>query len=302
MTSPADTQTAAEMHVNPSRAAQLNDALTSIKSRLQSASNGRPVRLVAVSKLHPTNSILALHQPPHSHLHFGENYVQELQSKASLLPKTIKWHFIGGLQSNKCGPLAQTPNLWVVSSVDTVKKADALERGRGKWIESLGTSSGEKDRDERKLNIHVQINTSSEPQKSGVAPTEASSLTSHILDKCPHLHLLGFMTIGALASTAPSSENNTTSNEPNPDFATLVRVRDEVTKELGLEPARLEVSMGMSGDFEEAVRMGSQEVRVGSTIFGERPPKAEAKIVEEEEGGDEADGEGDGKDRVSRQS
>jgi len=59
------------------------------------------VRLVAVSKLKPANDILALHQPPVSHVHFGENYQQELRQKAEILPKTIQWHFIGGLQSGK---------------------------------------------------------------------------------------------------------------------------------------------------------------------------------------------------------
>jgi hypothetical protein len=59
------------------------------------------VRLVAVSKLKPANDILALSQPPTSHLHFGENYSQELSQKAELLPRNIQWHFIGGLQSGK---------------------------------------------------------------------------------------------------------------------------------------------------------------------------------------------------------
>jgi PLP dependent protein len=59
------------------------------------------VRLVAVSKLKPANDVWALAQPPTAHLHFGENYAQELTQKAELLPKNIQWHFIGGLQSGK---------------------------------------------------------------------------------------------------------------------------------------------------------------------------------------------------------
>ena len=61
----------------------------------------KKVRLVAVSKLKPVNDILALHQAPTSHTHFGENYTQELSQKAELLPRTIDWHFIGGLQSGE---------------------------------------------------------------------------------------------------------------------------------------------------------------------------------------------------------
>ena len=60
------------------------------------------MRLVAVSKLKPANDILALHESPARQLHFGENYAQELKEKAELLPGTIQWHFIGGLQSGTC--------------------------------------------------------------------------------------------------------------------------------------------------------------------------------------------------------
>ena len=89
------------------------------------------VRLIAVSKLKPANDILALHNSEHAHLDFGENYAQELTEKSQLLPKSIRWHMIGGLQTNKCKPLAeQVANLYCVSSVDTAKKADGLEKGR----------------------------------------------------------------------------------------------------------------------------------------------------------------------------
>lgn len=88
-----------------------------------------------------------------------------------------------------------------------------------------------------------------------------------------NLHLLGLMTIGAIArSVATTAENE------NDDFVALRDQRDLVAKELGLE--NLELSMGMSEDFEGAIAMGSDEVRVGSTIFGTRPSKAEAKIQE----------------------
>lgn len=82
------------------------------------------------------------------------------------------------------------------------------------------------------------------------------------------------MTIGAIAR----SKATTTENE-NEDFLALRAERDAVCKELGLEEGRLELSMGMSEDFEGAVALGSEEVRVGSTIFGERPAKRDAKIT-----------------------
>lgn len=99
------------------------------------------------------------------------------------------------------------------------------------------------------------------------------SLCRSIVNDCPNLHLLGLMTIGAIARSVAT----TTENE-NEDFQILKQQRDLVTKELGLD-RELELSMGMSEDFEGAIVMGSDEVRIGSTIFGQRPAKSEAKIV-----------------------
>ncbi|KAL4730261.1 hypothetical protein ACLX1H_002294 [Fusarium chlamydosporum] len=251
-----------EMKIDPSRAQTLVSQLNSVKQRLAAAANGRNVRLVAVSKLKPANDILALHQAPASHSHFGENYAQELTQKAALLPKTVQWHFIGGLQSGKI------PNLFCVSSIDTSKKAQLLNTTRANLLSS--------EPDLPKIGVHVQVNTSGEESKSGCAPgDETVALCREILETCTSLHLLGLMTIGAIARSKA-----TTAETENEDFVTLKEQRDLVAKELGLDPESLELSMGMSEDFEGAVRLGSGEVRVGSTIFGERPAKADAKIKE----------------------
>ena len=266
-----------EMRVDPQRAKQLSDNVGAILQRVQTASKQAtdPVRLVAVSKLKPANDILALHQPPHSLLHFGENYQQELLQKSLLLPRDIRWHFIGALQTNKCRPLAeQIPNLWCVESVDTAKKADQLEKGR----QNLFESSPELER--TPLRVFVQVNTSGEEEKSGVEPGEAAALCSHVREKCPSLRLQGLMTIGAIARSKGLKEGM-----ENDDFIKLREVRDTVAKDLGLEQKSLELSMGMSEDFESAIRCGSNEVRVGSTIFGERPPKKDAQVKEQVEDG-----------------
>jgi uncharacterized pyridoxal phosphate-containing UPF0001 family protein len=108
-----------EMKIDPSRASALISQIQAVTERIAAVAKGRAVsccrfspsrswkfnklnkvRLVAVSKLKPVNDILALHEPPIRQLHFGENYAQELGQKANLLPKTIQWHFIGGLQSS----------------------------------------------------------------------------------------------------------------------------------------------------------------------------------------------------------
>lgn len=266
------------------------------------------VRLVAVSKLKPANDILALHRGPARHLHFGENYAQELARKAELLPRSVRWHFIGGLQSTHCKALARIPNLFAVSSVDTAKKARLLDGARADLVaswpaaggattagggssSSTGGGEGENDRDNDndnsppspRIGVHVQVNTSGEATKSGCAPgDDVVALCRFVVAECPHLRLLGLMTIGAIARSAaaagPGAENE--------DFLLLREQRDLVERELGpllgeREGAAggLELSMGMSEDFECAVELGSGEVRVGSTIFGTRGPKSEAKIL-----------------------
>ncbi|KXJ86748.1 alanine racemase family protein [Microdochium bolleyi] len=270
-----------DMKIDPARASALVSQLKTVSDRVAAAAKGRNVRLVAVSKLKPANDILALQQQA-SHVHFGENYSQELSQKAELLPRSIQWHFIGGLQSGHCKNLAKIPNLFCVSSVDTQKKAQLLDEHRGKLLASFksqdNASSSSPSEAPGKLNIHVQVNTSGEESKSGCQPgDETVSLCKLIAsdETCPNLNLLGLMTIGAIArSVATTPENE------NEDFVALREQRDLVAKSLGIaDPEELELSMGMSEDFEGAIALGSGEVRVGSTIFGERGPKSEAKIV-----------------------
>ena len=289
-----------EMKLEPTRISTLlsNYATiySQIRSSLPSASSPLP-RLILVSKLKPASDILSLHQPPAHNpspiasvsnasiaelppaLHFGENYQQELLEKSKILPTTIKWHFIGALQSNKCVTLArEVRGLWAVESVDTIKKAGLLDKGKGERKAKLAKQSSEPE--EELLRVFVQINTSGEDSKSGVPPpstennSEAKELCEFILNKCPNLYLQGVMTIGAIARSQA-----TTAETENEDFIALKQARDTLERELGFKDGRrLELSMGMSSDFEAAIRQGSDEVRVGSSIFGERSPKSEAKV------------------------
>lgn len=264
-------------HINPARAEALITQLQSVQQRITAAAAGRPVRLVAVSKLKPANDILALHtSQTQPHTHFGENYAQELTKKAALLPTSIQWHFIGGLQSSHCKTLAKIPNLFAVSSIDSTKKAALLDKARGAFLAEAG---GDGKGNGGAVGVHVQVNTSGEESKAGCAPgAEVVDLARFVLTECAHLRLLGFMTIGAIARSVA-----TTAETENEDFRVLREQRDLVAAELKEElgPDReLELSMGMSEDFEGAIAMGSDEVRVGSTIFGTRPAKADAKIVE----------------------
>lgn len=155
-----------------------------------------------------------------------------------------------------------------MSSIDSNKKAQLLDKARGAF---LAENPGDK------VGVHVQVNTSGEESKSGCSPgAEVVALCKFVLTECSNLRLLGLMTIGAIARSVA-----TTAETENEDFQALREQRELVAEELkeALGGRELELSMGMSEDFEGAIAMGSSEVRVGSTIFGCRPAKADAKIV-----------------------
>lgn len=169
------------------------------------------------------------------------------------------------------------PNLYAVQTVSSAKAADALNKALP-------------DTRIEPLNILLQINTSGEDNKSGLAPLSSSTpsepstselpaLAQHIISACPRLHLQGLMTIGSLDASLHAGE------KPNEDFETLKRTRDVLQGVLGADPAnkgkwgvqgRLLLSMGMSSDFEAALQAGSDIVRVGTSIFGSRPPKVQS--------------------------
>ncbi|ODQ64215.1 alanine racemase [Nadsonia fulvescens var. elongata DSM 6958] len=228
----------------PERAASLIERINSVKSNIQELGAASRTRLVAVSKFKQASDIQTLYDQ--GQRHFGENYMQELTEKANLLPKDICWHFIGGLQSNKCKDLAAIENIWAVETIDSEKKAKKLDVARA------GKS---------KINVFIQVNTSGEDQKSGLNPgAETVKLAKFIELECPNLTLAGLMTIGSLKNSA--------SNEENQDFKKLTEAKSLVESELGL--SELELSIGMSSDYKEAIRQGSTNIRVGSYIFGAR--------------------------------
>jgi PLP dependent protein len=105
----------------------------------------------------------------------------------------------------------------------------------------------------------MQVNTSGEESKFGVEPNEVAELAKHIATECPNLHLAGLMTIGQ-----PDY-----SSRPD-NFTKLSECRDVAAEAAGVDAVSLELSMGMSADFEQAIEMGSTNVRIGSTIFGAR--------------------------------
>lgn len=154
------------------------------------------------------------------------------------MPEDIEWHFIGPLQSNKAAMLVKNvPSLACVETVSTTKLATKLNNAVPD--------------NNKKLGIYIQVNTSGEDSKSGVATKEeALELVQFISTDCPNLEVQGLMTIGA-----PGDDSC---------FDTLMDYRTHFGN------PSLELSMGMSGDYEQAIAKGSTSVRVGSTIFGQR--------------------------------
>lgn len=225
-------------------------ALRSVMVRVLQAAerSGRDperIRVVGISKTKPVSLIRQVYDA--GHRRFGENYVQEILEKAPQLPEDIEWHFVGHLQSNKVKSLlAGVPNISVVEGVHNEKIANHLDNA----VSSLGRNP---------LKVLVQVNTSGEASKSGVEPSGVVELAKHVKLNCPNLLFSGLMTIGMPDYTS-TPEN----------FRTLSNCKIEVCKALGLTEEQCELSMGMSGDFEQAIEMGSTSVRIGSTIFGPR--------------------------------
>lgn len=232
----------------PERAAELISKANAIKETVATKSHGT-TQLLCVSKLKPASDVQALYDV--GYRHFGENYVQELIEKAKVLPKDIRWHFIGGLQTNKCKDLAKNiSNLSVVETIDTVKKAKKLNDTR-------------KQTDFPKIGVYIQVNTSGEEQKSGCQPgDELDELVRTIIEDCDYIEFKGLMTIGSFAASH--------SEGVNPEFAVLADCKRHLQEKFGLND--LQLSMGMSGDYQQAIEQGSTAVRIGTGIFGSRPP------------------------------
>jgi len=212
------------------------------EAALQAGRDAASIHLVAVSKTKPFSDIEALYAS--GHRKFGENYFQELVEKAANLPPDIEWHFIGHLQSSKAPQLVRkVPGLAVVETVDSIKLAKKLNTA----CESAGRA---------RLNIYIQVDTSNEDTKSGIPSSELIGLVNEIKSTCPFLQVKGIMTIGAPGDLSC--------------FDRLVEARADLAAALGASSEDFDLSMGMSGDYQEAILRGATSVRVGSVIFGER--------------------------------
>lgn len=201
------------------------------------------VRLLMATKTVPPSIIIEAFNAGETLI--GENKVQELVAKAEeLKPFKHESHFIGHLQSNKIKDVLKYADC--VQSVDRLDLAQKLEK-------KLETEN-------RTLDIFIQVNTSKEVSKFGCKMEEAIPLIEQVCE-LSHLNIKGLMTIGLF-----SDDKNLT----RPCFKALYKIKTKAESLNCLKVKTLELSMGMSGDFEMAIEEGATIVRVGTSIFGKR--------------------------------
>jgi len=226
------------------------DRLAEVTGRIAEAarSSGRSpsdISLVAVSKTHGADRVRELLEA--GHRVFGENRVQEAEGKFPGLKTEypdLELHLIGPLQTNKAREAVALFD--VIQSVDRDRLAAALV----KEMERLG----------RRPSCYIQVNTGEEPQKAGILPRDVDAFVALCRDRY-ELPIVGLMCI------PPVDE------EPALHFALLAKMaaRNGLAK----------LSMGMSADYETAVRLGATHVRVGSALFGARPPLVSAPVAQQ---------------------
>jgi pyridoxal phosphate enzyme (YggS family) len=200
------------------------------------------IHLVAVSKTRPAADIIEAFQA--SQTVFGENYIQELVPKLTEVSEAVQWHVIGHLQSNKVKYIAG--QVAMIHSVDRISLATEIDRQWGK----LG----------KVCDVLVQVNISGESTKSGATEEGAIQLVRECA-LLPHIRVRGLMTMPPFFDDPEAAR---------PFFAGLRRLSEVVTAHNIAGVNMVELSMGMSGDFEAAIQEGATLVRIGTAIFGNR--------------------------------
>ncbi len=198
------------------------------------------VKLVTVSKTNPAEKIKEVYDL--GQRAFGENKVQELLEKQPVLPNDIEWHLIGHLQTNKVKYIAGF--IAMIESIDSEKLLKEVDK------EAL--------KNNRKINVLLQVKIAKEDTKFGLTVDEAKAIFNQYLNgNFPNIEIKGLMGMASFV------DDETQIRE---EFSVLKNLFDELSQLKSLET----LSMGMSGDFPIAIESGSNSVRVGSAIFGER--------------------------------
>lgn len=212
------------------------------EAALEAGRRAEDITLIAVSKTKPVSMIEEAYAC--GCRDFGENKVQELCEKCEVLPENIRWHLIGHLQRNKVKYVVD--KAFLIHSVDSLRLAQEIQK--------------EAEKKQVHVNILIEVNMAAEESKFGVSPDEAENLIREAA-KLPNVHIQGLMTI---APVVEKPEDNAI------HFANLKQLSVDITAK-NIDNVNMNVlSMGMTGDYEQAVKDGATYVRVGTGIFGER--------------------------------
>lgn len=202
------------------------------------------VTLIAVTKTHPVDKLMEVYNAGHKI--FGENKVQEMCEKAELLPKDIEWHLIGHLQSNKVKYIA--PFVHLIHGVDSLKLLQEINKQAAK--------------NNRIISCLLQVYIAREETKFGLDEKELEELwRSTLINQLTNIQITGFMGMASFSDDKKLIRN---------EFKSLKDIFEKYSlpQTLNLKPQTL--SMGMSSDYQIAVEEGSNMVRIGSLLFGER--------------------------------
>lgn len=201
---------------------------------------GERANLVAVSKTKPIEDIVELYQL--GQRDFGENYVQELVEKETALPKDIKWHFIGHLQSNKVKYIASF--VYLIHGIDSIKLLQEVNKQAAK--------------NNRIINCLLQVHIAEEETKFGFDENEIIGLDWEAIAHLKHVKIVGLMGMASFTDNELQVEK---------EFWLLKKIYNQ----LQLKQSEVNtISMGMSGDYAIAIKAGSNMVRIGSLLFGAR--------------------------------
>lgn len=216
----------------------------SIKSEIERLRSELPegVKLLAVSKFHPVEALQEAYDA--GQRAFGESRPQELKAKQAVLPDDIEWHMIGHLQTNKVKYIA--PYVHLIESLDSERLAEAIEKEAAKCG--------------RTIDCLLEIHVTAEESKSGWDYAELLAFVrSGGFAAMPHIRLRGVMGMATFTDDEATVRG---------DFKRLNECFTELKEHFGAEFDTL--SMGMSDDYHIAIEYGTAEVRIGSTIFGQR--------------------------------
>lgn len=200
------------------------------------------VRLVAVSKFHPAEMVQEAYDA--GQRLFGENRPQELAAKAPVLPEDIQWHFIGHLQTNKLKMVV--PFASMIESIDSVHLLEAVNKASGEYG--------------RRIDVLLELHLGAEQTKHGLTEEEIRVILASA-DSYPNVRFCGLM--GMATNTDDESVVRA-------DFARIQALKLSLNQDFPQLTDFTELSIGMSGDWQIAVKYGATIVRIGSAIFGPR--------------------------------